>query len=161
MASLMNLINNFKVKVTPLLLKAYHHALQTETMAPSWNDATVVVIPKEGKDPTNCQLYRPISLLNTDLYILTSMLAKHVSKISTKIINPDQTRFITGRHYGDNVRGLINLMSFSKTKREEAMILSLDAQKAFDCVFYVCWILAQIWSNGYKFYILTLWPLWR
>lgn len=131
-------INEFykklKDKVTPLLLKAYHCALQTGTMAPSWNDATIVVIHKESKDPTNCQSYRPISLLNTDLRILTTILAKRVSKIITQVINPDQTGFIAGRHYGDNVRRLLNLMSLYKTKQEETMILSLDAQKAFDRV---------------------------
>lgn len=121
-------------KISPLLLKAYHHALQTEKMAPSWNDATIVVIHKEGKDPTNCQSYRPISLLNADLRILTTILARRLSKIVTNIINPDQTGFMTGRHYSDNVRRLVNLISFSKSFKQEAMILSLDAQKAFDRV---------------------------
>ena len=34
-----------------LLLKAYHQALESNTMAPSLNEATIVVINKEGKDP--------------------------------------------------------------------------------------------------------------
>lgn len=57
----------FKDILSPLLLKAYHHALQTKTMAPSWTEATIVVIHKDVKDSTKCQSYRPISLLNCDL----------------------------------------------------------------------------------------------
>lgn len=62
----------FKETVSPLLLKAYHYALQSGTMALSWREATIVVIHKEGKDSTKCETYRPVSLLNTDLRILVS-----------------------------------------------------------------------------------------
>lgn len=68
----------FKKTISPLLLKAYHRALQSGTMAPSWREATIVVIHKEGKDSTKCQSYRPISLLNADLCILTAILARRV-----------------------------------------------------------------------------------
>lgn len=124
----------FKETISPLLLKAYHHALQSGTMAPSWRDATIVVIHKEGKDSTKCESYRPISLLNTDLRILTAILARRVNTIITEIIHPDQTGFITGRNYGDNIRRLLNLMTHQKVKEEEAILLSLDAHKAFDRV---------------------------
>ena len=73
----------FKDLLAPLLLKAYSHALESKTMAPSWNEATIVVIHKEGKDPTDCQSYRPISLLNADVCILTAILARQVNKIIT------------------------------------------------------------------------------
>lgn len=125
----------FKDLISPLLLKAYHHALQSGTVAPSWKEATIVVIHKEGKDPTKCESYRPISLLNTDLRILTAILAKRLNRVITQLIHPDQTGFITGRNYGDNIRRLLNLITHPETQRkEEVMILSLDAQKAFDRV---------------------------
>ncbi len=73
----------FKDIISPLLLQAYHHCLESGTLAPSWRDATIVVIHKEGKDPTECQSYRPISLLNCDLRILTTILARRVNKIIT------------------------------------------------------------------------------
>lgn len=124
----------FKEMISPLLLQFYHHALQTGTMAPSWTEATIVVIHKEGKDPIKCESYRPISLLNTDLRILTAILARRVNRVITQIIHPDQTGFITGRNYGDNIRRLLNLVTHPEIHKEETMILSLDAQKAFDRV---------------------------
>ncbi|KAG7520476.1 hypothetical protein JOB18_030125 [Solea senegalensis] len=122
----------FKDLLVPLLLKAYSHALESKTMAPSWNEATIVVIHKEGKDSTDCQSYRPISLLNADVRILTAILARRVNKIITQIIHPDQTGFISGRYYGYNIRRLLNIMSHQKDKKLESVIISLDAQKAFD-----------------------------
>ena len=92
------------------------------------------MIHKEGKDPTECQSYRPISLLNGDLRILTAVLARRVNQIITQIIHPDQTGFITGRYYGDNVRRLLNIISHQQDRKLESVIISLDAQKAFDRV---------------------------
>lgn len=43
--------------LSPLLLKAYYYALKTKIMAPSWREATIVVIHTEGKDPTECQYH--------------------------------------------------------------------------------------------------------
>lgn len=126
----------FKETIPSLLLKAYHYALQSGTMAPSWKKATIVVLHKEGKDPTKCESYRPISLLNTDLRILTAILARRINRVITQIIHPDQTGFITGRNYGDNIRRLLNLVTHPETQKEEAMMLSLDTQKAFDRVFW-------------------------
>uniref|UniRef100_A0A3Q0R6D1 Reverse transcriptase domain-containing protein n=1 Tax=Amphilophus citrinellus TaxID=61819 RepID=A0A3Q0R6D1_AMPCI len=84
----------FKDLLTPLLSKADHYALDSKTMAPSWTEATIVVIHKEGKDTTECQSYKPISLLKEDLRILTAILTRWFNQIITQIIHPDQTGFV-------------------------------------------------------------------
>lgn len=96
--------------------------------------ATIVVIRKDGKDPSKCQSYRPISLLNTDLQVLTAILARCINKIIKEIVHPDQTGFIKGRFYGDNIRRLLSLMTHPKVKEEESMLPSMDAMKAFNRV---------------------------
>ncbi len=108
--------------------------LQFGALAPSWREAIIVVIHNEGKDATKCGSYRPISLFNTDLRILTAIPAKRVNKIITKIIHPDQTGFIAGRYYGDNIRRLLNFMTHPKAKEKGAMTLQVDAQEAFEQV---------------------------
>uniref|UniRef100_A0A8C8E244 Reverse transcriptase domain-containing protein n=1 Tax=Oryzias sinensis TaxID=183150 RepID=A0A8C8E244_9TELE len=134
---------HFSDVLTPLLLDAYRYAQENKTMAPSWSDATIVVIHKEGKDSTDCNSYRPLSMLNGDLRILTAILAKRLNKIITQIIHPDQTGFIAGRHYGNNLRRLLNIISHQKEGKPVTTVISLDAQKAFDRV-------------SWKYLILTL-----
>lgn len=80
--------------LSPLLLKAYHHALQSKTKALSWTEETIVVIHKDGEDPTDAN--RPVSLQNQTLRILTAILARRVNHIITGIIHPDQTGPIIG-----------------------------------------------------------------
>lgn len=53
-----------------------------------------MVIHKEGKDPTECAGYRPITLVNVDQKILTSILAKRFAKILPVIVELDQAGFI-------------------------------------------------------------------
>jgi hypothetical protein len=45
-------------------------------------------------------LFRPISLLNVDLKILSHVLAQRLKKILNKIINEDQTGYIKNRFIG-------------------------------------------------------------
>lgn len=49
-------------------------------------------------------------------------------------INPDQNRFSPGRNVSQNTRCLFNIMHHSKAIQENLVIISLDAEKAFDKV---------------------------
>ena len=118
--------------VSPILTQTYNSVLETGYLPPSWRDAYITVIHKEGKDPTDCSSYRPISLLNCDQKFLTSILSRRLNTCITQIVHPDQTGFIPGRYSGNNVRRLLNIMNHVKVGGEEAIILSLDAEKAFD-----------------------------
>lgn len=103
-------------------------------MPPSWKQATISVIPKGGKDPLNCSSFRPISVLNIDYKIFTSILAKRLELILPKLINTDQTGFISQRQTHDNIRCTLHMMNHIKKHKMEAALVSLDAEKAFDSV---------------------------
>lgn len=48
------------------------------------------------------------------------------------LVHPDQVGFIPGRQAGDNVRKAITLTHIANKQPTSTMLLSLDAQKAFD-----------------------------
>lgn len=74
----------FIKELTPVLCKTYNYALEKRDPPRSWSRAIITVLHKEGKDPTPCMGYRPISLQCGDLKILTSILAKRIQNILKK-----------------------------------------------------------------------------
>lgn len=101
------------------------------------NTAVIKLLPKAGKDPTQPANYRPISLMNTDIKIIAKALAARLEQILPTIIHNDQTGFIKGRNSTNNIRRLLNLINRVQNNKEKAIILSLDAEKAFDKVNWI------------------------
>lgn len=125
---------SFKELISPPLLKTFNWILTGGEIPPSWREAVIAVIPKEGKDRLDCSNYRPISVLNQDYKLFTSILAKRLELILPDIVNLDQTGFIKERQTRDNIRRTLHVMNHIKKNNVEAVILGLDAEKAFDSV---------------------------
>lgn len=92
------------------------------------------LILKKGKPADECPSYRPITLPNVDLKILSKILARRLEKVLPSIINTDQTGFIVARNSCDNMRRLLNVIQLSHQQKLSDMVISLDAEKAFDRV---------------------------
>lgn len=120
--------------LTPVLTKVFRYALSKGDPPETWSQAIISVIHKEGKDPTLCEGYRPISLLCNDQKLLTSILAQRVQRHIRSLIKSDQTGFIPFRQGANNIRRTLNVMTCAKKNKQTSMLISFDAQKAFDTV---------------------------
>ena len=94
----------------------------------------ISVIHKEGKDKLECGSYRPISVLNVDYKLYTTILAKRLENILPQLVHNDQTGFITQRQTHDNIRRSLHILNHIQQNNLEAYLISLDAEKAFDSV---------------------------
>ena len=78
------------------------------------------------------QTHSPIALLNVDRKLLSKILASRLENLLPILVKEDQTGFIKGRNSVTNVRRLLNAILAFKQKSINGLVLSLDAEKAFD-----------------------------
>uniref|UniRef100_A0A672FIX8 Reverse transcriptase domain-containing protein n=1 Tax=Salarias fasciatus TaxID=181472 RepID=A0A672FIX8_SALFA len=124
----------FADQISPILLAVFEESLAFGSLPLTMRQAVISLIPKQDKNPLECSSYRPISLLNVDSKILSKMLAGRLEMVLPSVIAEDQTGFIKGRHSFSNLRRLFNILYDPTPPDVPEVLLSLDAEKAFDRV---------------------------
>jgi len=122
----------FWEEIKGLLMNSFQYSLYTGSLSIDQRKGIISLIPKKGKDTTNLSNWRPLTLLNTDYKTLAKLFAYRLKHLLPKIINDDQSGFIPNRYIGCNITRLLDIIEFCENQNIEAMIVSIDFQKAFD-----------------------------
>ena len=117
-----------------IILDAWNHSLKIGNLPPSHLESAITILPKEGKDTSDIKNWRPITLSNCDSKIITKALSIRTAKVLNTIIDESQTAYVPGRSVADNLRTNFYYKNYCRRNKSEAVLISLDAKKAFDSV---------------------------
>ena len=118
----------------PFFMECLNYAIETGELSATQKQGLVRLIEKKGKDRRQLENWRPISLLNVDLKILSKALANRIKKVLPDIISDEQTAFVKDRYIGENIQMIQGVMEYVKEKNESGLMLAIDFRKAFDSI---------------------------
>jgi hypothetical protein len=117
------------------------------------NNSYITLVPKVS-NPETVSDYRPISLLNISLKLLTKVLANRLQLVILKLVYNNQYGFIRTCTIQDCLAWSFEYIHQCHHSRREAIILKLDFEKAFDMIEHAT-ILQMLQQLGFLEHWLT------
>ena len=118
----------------PILTDMFNHWFAQGAIPGSITKGMITLLKKGGRHVwEGLNDYRPITLLNTELKILSRLFANRLQLVISDLIGPKQIFAVKGRSIQDNLH-LIREVLESIEDDTEAALISLDQSKAFNRV---------------------------
>ena len=123
----------FTEELMTILLKLFQKIAEKGTLPNPFYKDTITLIQKTDKQNIKKENCRPILLMNIDAKLLNKILAHIIQQYIKKLRNHDQIRFIPGMQGFFNICKSNNMIChINKLKDKNHIIISVDAEKAFD-----------------------------
>ena len=126
----------FYKKFWPLLQDhyvAFINCANRTSFSHSKNTSVISILYQEKGDTDDLKNYRPISLINVDLKILTKALTNRLKKVLPSVIHYTQTA-VDDQKIDNTVHMLRDLIQLANIEDLPAAFIFLDQEKAFDRV---------------------------
>ena len=117
----------------PILCQTFNNSFIRKQLTYSQSLALIKLIPKTP-NPKSVKDWRPISLLNTDYKILSTIISSRLKPILNSVISPEQQCGLPNRQIFNNHLNILSVINYSKDLNQLLAIVQIDFYKAFDSI---------------------------
>lgn len=97
------------------------------------NSSFIALVPKKT-DHISVTDFRPISLINSCMKLITKIMATRLSKVLPKLVSSIQSGFMKNRQSTDSILVASEVVKGLKVGKFHGLVLKLDFEKAFDTI---------------------------
>ena len=128
------LLTNLPDSSLTLLLTVFNSIWESGIFPPSWREATIVAIPKPGKDPSDPNNYRPIALTSCLCKTMERMVNNRLMWVleSKGLLASEQCGFRKNRSTADHLVRFDSFICYAFAKKEHVLAIFFDVEKAYD-----------------------------
>ena len=86
-------------------------------------------------------MWRPLSLLNVDLKVISKALSRKLKKVLPDLISSQQSAHFKSKHIGESGRLISDVIEIAKIKKFKRSLGAVNIEKAFDSLdhnFLIC-----------------------
>ena len=117
----------------PLILSV-KKAFYKKELSTSQKQAIIKLIEKKEKDKRFIKNWRPISLLNVDVKLISKVLATRLRNVLPNLISSSQTAYVKNRFISEGGRLISDILEVTDYFKINGLLLTIDIEKAFDSV---------------------------
>ncbi|KAK2707171.1 hypothetical protein QYM36_015003, partial [Artemia franciscana] len=132
-------IHNLMLKNLPeegknILLILFNKSIKEGYTPKEWRKTTIIPIPKTGKDPSNPDSYRPISLPSCLCKLMEHLIKNIILGLVIKAAQKEQFGFLPNRNTTDCLVRLEDQIKQGFRSKKDTFAVFLDMKSAFDQV---------------------------
>ena len=127
-------------------------------LSTSQKQTIIKLIEKKDRDKRFTKNWRPISLLNVDIKLISKVLASRLKSVISTIVNENQVAYVNNS-FIESGRLISGVLENTNSLNIEGLLMTVDIEKAFDSInhsFLICVLKKVGFGNEFRKWIQIL-----